>query len=1258
VLTVLAAVDPGAAASGTARSLAETILRADELYRAGRLLQAEELYRRSLPEAKGEDRGRCYERLLAIYSQVGRPDQTVGVGLEYEGWLRGAGDRGRAREAALEIGGGYLALGHYTDAEAALRRAVAEGAAGLPDARKVTALTSLALAAEKRGRRDQADRAWRDVEEFARARLAGPSQEADPHRRLAYVRGLSECYRFQKRPAEAVPLLEAALPLYDRLDDRAGRRDALRALAGHLAADKRPGEAARRLRQALDAHREAAPDDRLTGAELKAELAKALEQQGRAADARDQRRQAEEDFKAVLERRSEGSARPLSAYWGLQTLYQRDRDYRSALKLAEDVSERWGDERLLAGRLRAEEGGLRLFAGQFARSRDDLRAAVAELESQSPPNLNDLPRALLNLAAAELANDGRERAERLAGRCRELYRTYGLPDDAVLAETCNLLGVCEAQGGDYAQAVDSFRQGEQCYAVLGAEAAPQRGGLLLNLAVLYKAQGDLDAALAACARARDAYRAFAPPDSLAFAAIDAARADLLAALGRLDEAAALADDVLRLCGRHGVAGGPLLIAARHVQALALLGRRDFDQAEKAWKEVQKLHGTDSPLQPRTLNFLALTQECRGRLADAEPLYREALRLEARDPRAFPATQFITLWRLALVRDARGDRDESRVLLGRAVATAERARTRVFGDAGQRSAFFAQFAPGFEQLVAWRVADGDAEGALVAAARCRSRTLLDQLQLAGVDPRADLSPEKKGLRDREEELRREIAGLRARAPLLPAGTTGDAQARQLLARLDKAQAEYTEVYREILAASPSYRAVGGEEFTASSLARLRAKALGPRKVLLAYFVGRQSSYLLLLPGGKGKAEAFALTVPEEVASRVAAPPRPSSGPSLGATRGLRLPAERAQPDLPPAPVRPPPVVPLGQEVLRALVEGYLEQISDPHFQPTRGLRLAHAAGRELPDQRPELLAAVLLPPAARKRLRELDPECVVIVPDGTLHKLPLEALVVKSGTEARYALDELPPLAYAPSVAALGLLAERPEPAADGPSSLLTAADPAYPQDAAGRRDLPALLGPLQRLPFTKEESQQIADIFAKVGKVKALTGAAVTKAAVVGAVPGRRFVHLAAHGFADERFGNQFGALAVTPPAPGQATPENDGFLFLHDIYRLPLQDCRLAVLSACETDVGPQRPLEAGVTLASGFLAAGARRVLASHWSVDDRSTAELMSVFFREIAEPVGQGKQVPYAAALRRAQRQVREQRPAPFYWAPFVLIGPAE
>jgi CHAT domain-containing protein len=285
-----------------------------------------------------------------------------------------------------------------------------------------------------------------------------------------------------------------------------------------------------------------------------------------------------------------------------------------------------------------------------------------------------------------------------------------------------------------------------------------------------------------------------------------------------------------------------------------------------------------------------------------------------------------------------------------------------------------------------------------------------------------------------------------------------------------------------------------------------------------------------------------------------------------------------------------------------------------------------------------------------------PECVIVVPDGALHKLPFESLVLRSGDRPAYVLDELPPLAYAPSVAVLARLAALKPAAPDGPRSLLTVADPAYPRAAKPAGPW----GPFLPLPHTAKESERVQRFF-DPEQVVALRGQRATERALVAALPGRHVVHIAAHGVADDRFGNQFGALVLAPPPPGQEVPEDDGFLALHEIAALPLEGCELAVLSACVSNVGPQPPLEAGATLAAGFLAAGARRVVASHWAVDDESTAGLMAAFFQGVmtARP---REPAAYARALRDARRQVRDRADgrfaAPYFWAPFVLVGPAD
>ena len=72
-----------------------------------------------------------------------------------------------------------------------------------------------------------------------------------------------------------------------------------------------------------------------------------------------------------------------------------------------------------------------------------------------------------------------------------------------------------------------------------------------------------------------------------------------------------------------------------------------------------------------------------------------------------------------------------------------------------------------------------------------------------------------------------------------------------------------------------------------------------------------------------------------------------------------------------------------------------------------------------------------------------------------------------------------------------------------------------------------------------------------------------------GGYAGRRMVHLACHGLADQAYGNFFGALALTPGADPN-NPADDGFLTLAEIYDLNLKDCELAILSACETNYGP----------------------------------------------------------------------------------------
>ncbi|HEY6249702.1 MAG TPA: CHAT domain-containing protein, partial [Candidatus Angelobacter sp.] len=112
-----------------------------------------------------------------------------------------------------------------------------------------------------------------------------------------------------------------------------------------------------------------------------------------------------------------------------------------------------------------------------------------------------------------------------------------------------------------------------------------------------------------------------------------------------------------------------------------------------------------------------------------------------------------------------------------------------------------------------------------------------------------------------------------------------------------------------------------------------------------------------------------------------------------------------------------------------------------------------------------------------------------------------------------------------------------------------------------------------------------------------------------------------------------------------------DGFLSLEDVYnlRLPVE---LVVLSACDTALGEEISGEGLVGLTRGFMYAGASRVVASLWAVNDAATSELMARFYRAM-EVNGMRP----AAALRKAQLEMAKQSRwhSPYFWAAFQIQG---
>ncbi len=115
-----------------------------------------------------------------------------------------------------------------------------------------------------------------------------------------------------------------------------------------------------------------------------------------------------------------------------------------------------------------------------------------------------------------------------------------------------------------------------------------------------------------------------------------------------------------------------------------------------------------------------------------------------------------------------------------------------------------------------------------------------------------------------------------------------------------------------------------------------------------------------------------------------------------------------------------------------------------------------------------------------------------------------------------------------------------------------------------------------------------------------------------------RILHFATHGLLDDTHPEFSGLVFSLYDKNGKS---QDGFLRLNQIYNLNLNS-DLVVLSACQTALGKDVRGEGLIGLTRGFMYAGARRVVASLWKVDDAATAEFMKrfnkIFYRKNSRP----------------------------------------
>ena len=246
-----------------------------------------------------------------------------------------------------------------------------------------------------------------------------------------------------------------------------------------------------------------------------------------------------------------------------------------------------------------------------------------------------------------------------------------------------------------------------------------------------------------------------------------------------------------------------------------------------------------------------------------------------------------------------------------------------------------------------------------------------------------------------------------------------------------------------------------------------------------------------------------------------------------------------------------------------------------------------------------------------------PSRLVIVPHGALHYLPFQAL----HDGAQYVLEKWQ-ISYLP-----------------GASFLRYCFETGSGGEADGAAPKALAVGHSQRtqLPYTVQEAQAVAQMW----QGTTLVEGEATRQALMAAAGDVRLLHVAAHG--DFRPDNPlFSGIAL-----------DDGWLTTLDIFNLRLK-ASLVTLSACQTGRNVVAGGDELLGLMRAFLYAGAASLLLTLWTVEDRSTARLMSLFYDRLRE--GQDK----AAALQMAQRQFiveagDEAQAHPYYWAPFYLVG---
>ena len=252
--------------------------------------------------------------------------------------------------------------------------------------------------------------------------------------------------------------------------------------------------------------------------------------------------------------------------------------------------------------------------------------------------------------------------------------------------------------------------------------------------------------------------------------------------------------------------------------------------------------------------------------------------------------------------------------------------------------------------------------------------------------------------------------------------------------------------------------------------------------------------------------------------------------------------------------------------------------------------------------------------------------VAIIPDGGLGKLNFETLIVP-GESLHYWIRDVE-LKDSSSISML----MRSRPDNRGHHRLLIIGDPVE------------VTPEYRRLNHAKDEIKAATAHFAETAKKVVSESSAKPSSYASNGPAAFDLIHFATHGFSSDTKPLD-SAIILSPDADGNFK------LYARDVIRIPIK-AEVVTISACYGAGERTYSGQGLVGLAWAFLRAGAHRVIAGLWKVDDDSTPQLMNTFYEDL-----QNRKRP-TEALRDAKLRMLDLKNSfrlPYYWASLQLYS---